>query len=200
MGALKVLLGSVPAMLEFIQHETMEAACKPGELLRSHLTASCLQATAQSTPARPACRTSRTAGIPQQEAAPPGVWGSPLMLHLKAKRMLDVWKSRLGPHGLHCPQTGLPGRDAGVVRPESAAATPNSLIFWLHFRRKQDSVETHPSWVNDTRMDADDIVEKIVQSQNFADINNSEGTESQQLSVCIGLYVCVPVLSRDYFL
>lgn len=44
------------------------------------------------------------------------------------------------------------------------------------FRRKQDSVESQPSWVNDTRMDADDIVEKIVQSQNFADINNTEGT------------------------
>lgn len=52
------------------------------------------------------------------------------------------------------------------------------LGFCLHlpFRRKQDSVENHPSWVNDTRMDADDIVEKIVQSQNFADINNTEGT------------------------
>lgn len=36
-------------------------------------------------------------------------------------------------------------------------------------------MENHPSWVNDTRMDADDIVEKIVQSQNFADINNTEG-------------------------
>ncbi|KAK6306553.1 hypothetical protein J4Q44_G00234780 [Coregonus suidteri] len=41
-------------------------------------------------------------------------------------------------------------------------------------RRKQDSVESHPSWVNDTRIDADDIVEKIVQSQNFGDISNTE--------------------------
>lgn len=37
-------------------------------------------------------------------------------------------------------------------------------------------MESHPTWVNDTRIDADDIVEKIVQSQNFADINNTEGT------------------------
>ncbi|XP_047448066.1 protein FAM102A isoform X1 [Mugil cephalus] len=44
----------------------------------------------------------------------------------------------------------------------------------LYFRRKQDSVESHPTWVNDTRIDADDIVEKIVQSQNFADVNNTE--------------------------
>lgn len=58
------------------------------------------------------------------------------------------------------------------------------VLFKLHnlhsplcFRRKQDSVESHPSWVNDTRMDADDIVEKIVQSQNFADISNTEGTK-----------------------
>uniref|UniRef100_A0A3Q2VDA3 Estrogen-induced osteoclastogenesis regulator 1a n=1 Tax=Haplochromis burtoni TaxID=8153 RepID=A0A3Q2VDA3_HAPBU len=55
------------------------------------------------------------------------------------------------------------------------------VLFKLHnlhsplcFRRKQDSVESHPSWVNDTRMDADDIVEKIVQSQNFADISHTE--------------------------
>uniref|UniRef100_A0A8C1SNB0 Family with sequence similarity 102 member Aa n=1 Tax=Cyprinus carpio TaxID=7962 RepID=A0A8C1SNB0_CYPCA len=41
-------------------------------------------------------------------------------------------------------------------------------------RRKQDSVEDQPSWVNDTRLDADDIVEKIVQSQNFSDISNNE--------------------------
>lgn len=43
-------------------------------------------------------------------------------------------------------------------------------------------MESHPSWVNDTRMDADDIVEKIVQSQNFADINNTEGTVSSLCS------------------
>lgn len=36
-------------------------------------------------------------------------------------------------------------------------------------------MESHPTWVNDTRMDADDIVEKIVQSQNFEDITNTEG-------------------------
>lgn len=35
-------------------------------------------------------------------------------------------------------------------------------------------MESHPSWVNDTRIDADDIVEKIVQSQNFGDISNTE--------------------------
>ncbi|RVE68805.1 hypothetical protein OJAV_G00095160 [Oryzias javanicus] len=64
-------------------------------------------------------------------------------------------------------------KDAGRLekppRPPRPALPPNRPP-----RRKQDSVETHPSWVNDTRMDADDIVEKIVQSQNFADINNSE--------------------------
>lgn len=57
-----------------------------------------------------------------------------------------------------------------------------SFVFFLSscFRRKQDSVESHPTWVNDTRIDADDIVEKIVQSQNFADINNTEGTVAVQ--------------------
>lgn len=46
-------------------------------------------------------------------------------------------------------------------------------------RRKQDSVESQPRWVNDTRMDADDIVEKIVQSQNFEDISNTEDSNLQ---------------------
>ncbi|KAJ0068207.1 hypothetical protein NL108_017511, partial [Boleophthalmus pectinirostris] len=54
-------------------------------------------------------------------------------------------------------------------RPPRPALPPNRPP-----RRKQDSVESHPSWVNDTRMDADDIVEKIVQSQNFADMNHTE--------------------------
>ncbi|XP_037351344.1 early estrogen-induced gene 1 protein isoform X1 [Talpa occidentalis] len=42
------------------------------------------------------------------------------------------------------------------------------------FRRKKDSVESHPTWVDDTRIDADDIVEKIVQSQDFTDGSNTE--------------------------
>uniref|UniRef100_A0A8C0IKI1 Estrogen-induced osteoclastosis regulator 1 n=1 Tax=Chelonoidis abingdonii TaxID=106734 RepID=A0A8C0IKI1_CHEAB len=41
-------------------------------------------------------------------------------------------------------------------------------------RRKKDSVESHPTWVDDTRIDADDIVEKIMQSQDFTDVSNTE--------------------------
>ncbi|XP_026177008.1 protein FAM102A isoform X2 [Mastacembelus armatus] len=64
-------------------------------------------------------------------------------------------------------------KDAG--RPERPPRPPRPVLPPSRpSRRKQDSVESHPSWVNDTRMDADDIVEKIVQSQNFADINNTE--------------------------
>lgn len=48
-------------------------------------------------------------------------------------------------------------------------------VFGPCCRRKKDSVETHPTWVDDTRIDADDIVEKIVQSQDFADVSNNEG-------------------------
>ncbi|XP_029016069.1 early estrogen-induced gene 1 protein isoform X1 [Betta splendens] len=61
------------------------------------------------------------------------------------------------------------GRPERPPRPPRPVLPPNRPL-----RRKQDSVETHPSWVNDTRIDADDVVEKIVQSQNFADINNTE--------------------------
>ncbi|XP_063792736.1 early estrogen-induced gene 1 protein isoform X2 [Pseudophryne corroboree] len=41
-------------------------------------------------------------------------------------------------------------------------------------RRKKDSMESHPTWVDDTRIDADDIVEKIMQSQDFTDVTNNE--------------------------
>ncbi|XP_076126114.1 early estrogen-induced gene 1 protein isoform X1 [Alosa pseudoharengus] len=63
----------------------------------------------------------------------------------------------------------------GELRPERPPRPPRPILPSNRPpRRKQDSVESHPSWVNDTRMDADDIVEKIVQSQNFADISNTE--------------------------
>lgn len=41
-------------------------------------------------------------------------------------------------------------------------------------------MESHPTWVDDTRIDADDIVEKIMQSQDFTDGSNTEG----ELPVC----------------
>uniref|UniRef100_UPI00398E82A1 early estrogen-induced gene 1 protein isoform X1 n=1 Tax=Pristiophorus japonicus TaxID=55135 RepID=UPI00398E82A1 len=43
-----------------------------------------------------------------------------------------------------------------------------------HRRRKKEAVESQPTWVDDTRIDADDIVEKIVQSQDFTDVSNAE--------------------------
>uniref|UniRef100_A0A9J8BAI7 Estrogen-induced osteoclastosis regulator 1 n=1 Tax=Cyprinus carpio carpio TaxID=630221 RepID=A0A9J8BAI7_CYPCA len=61
------------------------------------------------------------------------------------------------------------------TRPERPPRPPRPILPSNRpLRRKQDSVEDRPSWVNDTRIDADDIVEKIVQSQNFSDISNNE--------------------------
>uniref|UniRef100_A0A8C4NHQ4 Estrogen-induced osteoclastogenesis regulator 1b n=1 Tax=Dicentrarchus labrax TaxID=13489 RepID=A0A8C4NHQ4_DICLA len=53
---------------------------------------------------------------------------------------------------------------------------PPNLRDLLHppHQRKKDTVERQPSCVDDTRIDADDIVEKIVQSQNFSDSSNNE--------------------------
>ncbi|KAG7277999.1 hypothetical protein CRUP_020315 [Coryphaenoides rupestris] len=67
------------------------------------------------------------------------------------------------------PPTAEGERPDRPPRPPRPCLPPKRLS-----RRKQDSVESHPSWVNDTRMDADDIVEKIVQSQNFEDVSNTE--------------------------
>lgn len=62
-----------------------------------------------------------------------------------------------------------PGRSERPSRPPRPVLPANRPS-----RRKKDSVESHPTWVDDTRIDADDIVEKIVQSQNFADVSNNE--------------------------
>ncbi|KAA8584676.1 hypothetical protein FQN60_008461 [Etheostoma spectabile] len=68
-----------------------------------------------------------------------------------------------------------PHRQATPTKPErpplpSAAA----LMSNRSSRRKKDTVERQPSCVDDTRIDAGDIVEKIVQSQNFYDSGNKE--------------------------
>lgn len=95
--------------------------------------------------------------------------------------MPDVLRDPLDPHDLYYPLTGPPGTglSSDMIQECEKVESASLQVFPLYLlssRRKQDSVESHPSWVNDTRMDADDIVEKIVQSQNFADINNTEGT------------------------
>ncbi|MBN3277498.1 F102A protein, partial [Polyodon spathula] len=64
---------------------------------------------------------------------------------------------------------GEPSRPERPPRPPRPALLPDRPA-----RRKKDSVESHPTWVDDTRMDADDIVEKIVQSQDFSDVSNNE--------------------------
>ncbi|XP_036040569.1 protein FAM102A isoform X2 [Onychomys torridus] len=59
--------------------------------------------------------------------------------------------------------------------PEKPPRPPRPLhLSDRSFRRKKDSVESHPTWVDDTRIDADDIVEKIMQSQDFTDGSNTE--------------------------
>lgn len=62
-----------------------------------------------------------------------------------------------------------------LLKPERPPRPPRPALPLNRLsRRKKDSVESHPTWVDDTRIDADDIVEKIVQSQNFADVSNNE--------------------------
>lgn len=46
-------------------------------------------------------------------------------------------------------------------------------------RRKKETQESLPSWISDTRVNADDIVERIVQTQDFSDTSNSEDSGLQ---------------------
>ncbi|KAI9537086.1 hypothetical protein NQZ68_028213 [Dissostichus eleginoides] len=94
---------------------------------------------------------------------------------LTHRRNTSTGSSASGGVASHADTPAEGDKDAG--RPERPPRPPRPILLPNRpSRRKQDSVESHPSWVNDTRMDADDIVEKIVQSQNFADVNNTEGT------------------------
>ncbi|CAG5867141.1 unnamed protein product [Menidia menidia] len=68
-----------------------------------------------------------------------------------------------------------PQRQATPTKPERPP--PPSAAALMHkrsSRRKKTSVERQPSCVDDTRIDAANIVEKIVQSQNFSDSSNNE--------------------------
>uniref|UniRef100_A0A3P8VS09 Estrogen-induced osteoclastosis regulator 1 n=1 Tax=Cynoglossus semilaevis TaxID=244447 RepID=A0A3P8VS09_CYNSE len=91
---------------------------------------------------------------------------------LTHRRNTSTGSSASGRSGLSTDAPTEADKDAG--RPERPPRPPQPVSSNRPPRRKQESVESHPSWVNDTRMDADDIVEKIVQSQNFADTTHTE--------------------------
>lgn len=74
--------------------------------------------------------------------------------------------------GLAQPHQPLPSSPTKPERPPPPSAA--ALMTSRSSRRKKDTVKRQPSCVDDTRIDADDIVEKIVQSQNFSDNSNNE--------------------------
>ncbi|XP_037121771.1 protein FAM102A isoform X1 [Syngnathus acus] len=76
------------------------------------------------------------------------------------------------PTQLH--QQGTPTKPERPPLPSVAAIMSNRSS-----RRKNDMMEKQHSCVDDTRIDADDIVEKIVRSQNFSDKSNNEDSNLQ---------------------
>uniref|UniRef100_A0A452RNP5 Estrogen-induced osteoclastosis regulator 1 n=1 Tax=Ursus americanus TaxID=9643 RepID=A0A452RNP5_URSAM len=76
--------------------------------------------------------------------------------------------------GLSMTVEGPEGSEREHRPPEKPPRPPRPHLSDRSLRRKKDSVESHPTWVDDTRIDADDIVEKIMQSQDFTDGSNTE--------------------------
>ncbi|XP_012495106.1 PREDICTED: protein FAM102A [Propithecus coquereli] len=77
--------------------------------------------------------------------------------------------------GLSMAVEGPEGSEREHRPPEKPPRPPRPLhLSDRSFRRKKDSVESHPTWVDDTRIDADAIVEKIMQSQDFTEGSNTE--------------------------
>ncbi|XP_072115350.1 early estrogen-induced gene 1 protein-like [Mobula birostris] len=60
-------------------------------------------------------------------------------------------------------------REVVFEKPPRPVRPPDRLS-----RRKNQALESYPSWISDTRVNADDIVEKIVQTQDFTDTSDSE--------------------------
>lgn len=76
--------------------------------------------------------------------------------------------------GLNHPSTPTAAhRQATPTKPERPPP-PSAAALSRSSRRKKAPVEKQHSCVDDTRVDADDIVEKIVQSQNFSDTRNED--------------------------
>lgn len=76
--------------------------------------------------------------------------------------------------GLNQPSTPTEARrQATPTRPERPPP-PSAAALHRSSRRKKVQVEKQHSCVDDTRIDADDIVDQIVQSQNFSDSSNNE--------------------------
>ncbi|XP_032903384.1 protein FAM102A-like [Amblyraja radiata] len=65
-------------------------------------------------------------------------------------------------------------RDLPFDKPPRPFRPPDRLL-----RRKKETQESLPSWISDTRVNADDIVERIVQTQDFSDTSNSEDSGLQ---------------------
>uniref|UniRef100_A0A3Q4AL41 Uncharacterized protein n=1 Tax=Mola mola TaxID=94237 RepID=A0A3Q4AL41_MOLML len=84
---------------------------------------------------------------------------------------------------LHTPTPTGPHRQATLTKPERLPPPPGAALKTSRSSRKKDSVEQQPSCMDSTCIVADDIVEKIVQSQNFSDTSNNEDS-NLRLFVC----------------
>ncbi|XP_008423047.2 protein FAM102A-like [Poecilia reticulata] len=84
--------------------------------------------------------------------------------------------------GHHRNASSSSGASCGAAQPPATPTKPErppppsaaALLSHRSSRRKKDAVQRQRSCVDDTRIDADDIVEKIVQSQNFSSGGNDE--------------------------
>uniref|UniRef100_A0A3Q2CW12 Family with sequence similarity 102 member Bb n=1 Tax=Cyprinodon variegatus TaxID=28743 RepID=A0A3Q2CW12_CYPVA len=85
-----------------------------------------------------------------------------------------------------CP--GLPERPAPTATTSNTQGTPvRSKYFVLHRHPiKQDSMESQLKRMDDTRVDADDVVEKILQSQDFTPSLLDSSAEEEGLRLFVG--------------
>ncbi|XP_064444797.1 EEIG family member 2 isoform X3 [Mirounga angustirostris] len=168
------------------ESETLEEDRKGGETLKIHLGIADLSAKSASVPDElGACGHSRTSSYASQQSKVSGYSSchsrSSSFSELCHRRNTSVGSTSTGIESIlePCdeiePKTAEPNLD-----PASKEDTASELL--TRCPVKQDSVESQLKRVDDTRVDADDIVEKILQSQDFS-LDSSAEEEGLRLFV-----------------
>uniref|UniRef100_G1NTI1 EEIG family member 2 n=1 Tax=Myotis lucifugus TaxID=59463 RepID=G1NTI1_MYOLU len=178
------------------ESESLEEDRKGGETLKVHLGIADLSAKSASVPdVLGACGHSRTSSHASQHSKVSGYSSchsrSSSLSELCHRRNTSVGSTSTGVESILEPcdemeqKVAEPNLDAADREDSASETNIKEDIFKHSFQRcpvKQDSVEFQLKRVDDTRVDADDIVEKILQSQDFS-LDSSAEEEGLRLFV-----------------
>uniref|UniRef100_G3SXT7 EEIG family member 2 n=1 Tax=Loxodonta africana TaxID=9785 RepID=G3SXT7_LOXAF len=179
------------------ESESLEEDRKGGETLKIHLGIADLSAKSASVPDElGACGHSRTSSYASQQSKVSGYSSchsrSSSFSELSHRRNTSVGSTSTGIESILEPcdeiekntaDPNLDATDKEDTAPEKLRRGKKLIFYFQRHPVKQDSMESQLKRVDATRVDADDIVEKILQSQDFS-LDSS--TEEEGLRLFVG--------------